>query len=293
MIQTQHVEFDSRIPWLQGRQKYIGSSDAAAILGYGYAGESPSTVWGAKLGIYEKDWSKADLEMLQEGRIGEKFVVEMFANRNSTLRVELGRDFQFDICKEFPFLCASLDAWAWSGDERIPLEAKVIQHQAHEWADGNCPLKYQIQLQHQMLCIGAKRGCVIAYVCGSYQERWFDRDDEFLALAVQKYKEFWQHVIDRTPPPDSSPLAFEVQRGQVEWGTARRIGKATSDAVRQLRALELEKEKLQKKINTAKAEVARVGAGVEYLILDDQTVVKLGKRSIEAKPKLPRGIRVL
>lgn len=289
-----HAEvFDSRIPWLEGRSKYIGSSDAPAILGHGYAGESISTIWGEKVGTYKRQFSSADLQLMNEGRIGERFVIEMFANRHPDLKVERPEGFQFEVCPEHPFLCASLDSWFYSLDERCPIEAKVIQNQPQEWADGGCPIKYQIQLQHQMLVIGAKRGVVVAYVLGRYEERWFERDDEFLSKALVLYRKFWQHVIDRTPPQDDSPMAYAVQRAETEWGTARRLGKRGSDAVREyFKALD-ELEKVERKVNGAKALLAEHAKGVEFLILDDQQVVRMGKNSVKKAARLPRGVKIV
>ena len=289
-----HAEqFDSRILWLEGRNKYIGSSDAPAILGHGYAGESISTVWGEKVGTYKKTFSPEQIQLMNEGRIGEQFVVAMFANRHPDLKVEKPAAFQLEVCPEHPYLCASLDAWAFALEERIPIEAKVIQNQPQEWNDGGCPIKYQIQLQHQMLVIGAKRGVVVAYVLGRYEERWYERDDQFLEAALTCYQKFWQHVIDRTPPQDDTPMAYAVQRAETEWGTARRLGKRGSDAVREyFKALE-ELDKVERKVNTAKALLAEHAKGVEFLILDDQQVVKMGKNTVKKAARLPRGVKIV
>lgn len=286
--------FDGRIPWLNGRRKYIGSSDAAAIFGHGYAGESISTVWAEKCEVGGKSYSEADLMLMEEGRIGERFVVEMFRNRHPDLRVpEKNNPFAFYVSSDYPFLCASLDCEAYAGEEMMPVEAKVIRHNANEWEDDKCPVKYIIQTQHQMLVTGTKRACVAALVYGRYQERWIERDDEFLELAVQRYHEFWQCVIDRTPPKDDSPYAYTARRVETNFGTARRLGKRGSDALRRYFQLKQQANDLEQKLNAAKVEFAEFATGVEFVILDDQSVVKLGKRSIEKKKELPRGVQIV
>ena len=50
---------------------------------------------------------------------------------------------------------------------------------------------------------------------------------------------------------------------------------------------------LTREIDAVKATLAVHGKGVEFLILDDQSVVKLGKKSVEWKPKLPRGVKIV
>ena len=52
-------------------------------------------------------------------------------------------------------------------------------------------------------------------------------------------------------------------------------------------------DKLERKLNAVKAELAEFAAGAEYLLLDDQTPVKLGKRSIEKKKSLPPGVKIV
>lgn len=286
--------FDGRIPWLNGRKKYIGSSDAPAIFGEGYSGESISTVWADKCGFEGKRFSEADIALMNEGAIGEKYVLEMFANRHPDLKVKRkDNPFAFYVSPEYPFLCASLDCEAYCQDELIPVEAKVIRHHGQEWRDGGCPAKYVIQVQHQMLVTGAKRACVCVLLFGEYQERWIEKDEEFLELAIPLYHRFWQHVLDRTPPPDDSPAAYTCRRIETNFGIAKRLGKRGSDTIRTFFSLREEMNKLERKLNTVKAELAEFAAGAEYVLLDDQTPVKLGKRSIEKKNSLPPGVKIV
>lgn len=290
---TQHV-FDGRIPWLNGRQKYIGSSDAPAIFGEGYSGESISTVWADKCGFEGKRFTDSDLALMNEGAIGEKYVLEMFANRHPELKVKRKENpFAFYVSSKYPYLCASLDCEAYAGEKMMPVEAKVVRHQGEEWRDGGCPTKYVIQVQHQMLVTETERACVCVLLYGEYQERWIEKDEEFIELAMPLYEKFWQHVLDRTPPPDDSPAAYVCRRIETNFGTAKRLGKRGSDVLRTFFSLREESDKLERKINAVKAELAEFAAGAEYLVMDDQTAVKLGKRSIEKKPRLPKGITIV
>jgi predicted phage-related endonuclease len=287
----QSVVFDSRLPWLEGRNKYIGSSEAAAILGFGYAGESPTTVWASKVHGTKKVFSKATLGDLEEGRNNEAFVVESFAKRNPEWKVTPGHPFELQICKEHPYLACTIDASATRLDEKIVIEAKWIMHQAHEWADGKCPLKYQIQIMHQMICLGINRGVVIARVCGEFHERWIERDEALVEQMLLTYQRFWQCVIDRTPPEDDSPIAFESLQVERDMGFGKQLGKEASDKVREVLKLQDEETKLARKLAIAKSDVSVLKLGVEWVVLDDQQVVRLKKSSMEKKAGLPRGVK--
>ena len=54
-----------------------------------------------------------------------------------------------------------------------------------------------------------------------------------------------------------------------------------------------ELEKVERKVNGAKALLAEHAKGVEFLILDDQQVVKMGKNSVKKAARLPRGVKIV
>lgn len=290
-IAPQSLVFDSRLPWLEGRNKYIGSSEAAAILGFGYAGESPTTVWANKVHGVKKQFSKAALGDLEEGKNNEAFVVDSFAKRNPEWKVTPGHPFELQICKEHPYLACTIDASATRLDEKIVLEAKWIMHKPWEWADDSCPLMYVVQLQHQLLCMGLQRGAVIARVCGEYKCCWFERDDELISQMIIAYQRFWTHVINRTPPEDDSPIAFESLQVERDMGFGKQLGKEASDKVREVLKLQDEETKLARRLAMAKSDVSALKLGVEWAVLDDQTVIRFKKNSMEKKAGLPRGVK--
>lgn len=285
--------FDSRVPWLGKRRKYIGSSDGPAVLGFGYATQSSTTVWRSKVFDEEPRFDQKTLDLMNEGRICEPFVVNRFAVEHPEWKVDPGTPFDVTVSAEHPFLAASLDATATVCEETFPVECKWIgRHMSREWDDGACPMKYQIQLMHQIICSGAKRGCVAAFVGGEYTERWFDRDEEVVEWMLAKYREFWQCVIDRVPPDDSSPVAFRELRPNLEYGVAKVAGGELSGQARfYLDAAEKAAE-YRVKADRARNAIAAGAGGVEYLILDDQSVLKLGKNTVKQVRKLPRGVRV-
>jgi predicted phage-related endonuclease len=284
--------FPDRETWAYGRTRYIGSSDAPGILGCGYASQTRTSVWTDKAHGVKPKFDQSAIERMNQGKIGEKFVLEMCANKHPEWSVTACPPFDLVVCESVPYLASTLDGEANVGGEMIVLEAKVIGAEvAREWDDDLLPLKYYVQVQHQLLCTGRKRGLVIALVAGDYQERWVERNEELLKLMLVEYETFWRHVIDNIPPDDESPKAYDSLRTIVSYGVAKAVGGNLSGCVRE--ALDLEKivKEMAAKLQRLKANIARESAGFGYLVLDDQSAVKLGK-SLKRLTKLPKGVEV-
>lgn len=294
-IKVLQHNFDGRLPWLKGRQKYIGSSDSPALFGFGYENQSATTVWLSKVHDVDPSYTEADFQRMEEGRIGEQFVIAMFANRHPTWKVEHNPPFTITVCQDHPYLCASLDGQALidQEQEQIVIEAKVITHLAHEWADGQTPPRYVIQVMHQLLCTGWKRGVIVGYVRGELQERWVERDEGMIEQMLIRYQWFWNHVKARTPPEDPKRMSYESLRVLTEYGTAKIAGKKLTDIARKYMELDKQHEQLTKELDELRNEIGRETLGAEYLLLPDQTCLKLGKKKLQYKPFLPRGIKTV
>jgi putative phage-type endonuclease len=290
---TNDASYDGRLPWLEGRRKRIGSSDARAILGCGYAGESATTVWAEKVHGVKRKFNAASMEAMNLGNELESAVINMFAKKHPEWKVTHGEKFATVECQEFTYLGSSLDGWAEMAGEKIVLEAKVVDAEnAYEWRDEQVPLMYAVQVQHQLICTGWQRGVVIALVGGKYQERWLERDEALIEQMHIAYQRFWKHVIDRTPPEDAAPIAYEAVQSVREMGVAKMLGKDSSDLVRETLKLQDEADRIWNRLVRSRKQVADAGLGFEWLILDDQSVVRLGKKGLEKKNALPRGVRV-
>ncbi len=293
------TEYASREDWLAGRVKYIGSSDAPAILGHGYYGESKTSVWASKVHGITKQWTKEELDRLNEGRIGEEFVLRLCAHRHPQWIVTPSKPFSMVVCESVPYCASSLDGYAGVGAEMVVLEAKVIhREQAKDWGTDQepaIPMKYFIQCQHQLLCTGWKRALLCAYVVGEYTERWIERDDELLDLMKLEYASFWEHVIAGTPPADdTSEHAFPVLQRVSErhCGVAKALGGKLSASIREYLAAKKELDKVEDRVIRLKNTIGREVMGYEYLVLDDQSAVKVLRSGFRALKTLPRGVGI-
>src|SRR5215510_7142407 len=83
------------------------------------------------------------------------------------------------------------------------LEIKnVSSYVGQRWNEGQPPVEFTVQLQHQMLVTGDQWGSIAALIGGVFFV-WCDipRDDEFCELLVQDVQNFVKRVHDRRPPP--------------------------------------------------------------------------------------------
>jgi predicted phage-related endonuclease len=287
------VAFQDRDGWLVGRRASIGSSDGPAILGYGYANQCKTSTWRSKVFGEEIEFDEPTRKLLDEGKKCEPFVVARFAMQHPEFRVVPGDPYEVLVSDSHDWIAATLDATANDGSGEFPVECKWIgRFMARDWEDGETPIKYQIQLMHQMFVTGAKRGCIAAFVAGEYVERWQEWDQEIVDYMLGEYEEFWRCVQTKTPPVDDSPLAYRALRPEIDRGAAKAAGGSLSRLIREYIAAEQVASETRAVADRAKNAIAREVGGVEYVVLDDQSVVKLGKGVVKSIRRLPRGVRL-
>lgn len=200
------VLFGSREEWLAGRRRGIGSSDASILWGCGYKGCSLLTLFADKAeGVQvDVDWNTSVL--MNMGKAAEPLIREWF-ERETGIRIATDPENSLRSCVEYPFMQASLDGYTVDSDENfVVVELKRVGRYARkEWGDDGVPLKYAVQLQHQLIVTGATYGYVVA-MCDDREllVRRCSRDDEFAAAHVAKCRWFWDMVVAKeyTGPVD-------------------------------------------------------------------------------------------
>jgi len=217
--------YETREDWLAGRRGTIGSSEAPVLYGLGYKGSSPYAMWLEKTDGWRSEPDAATLKRMSVGSAMEPTLRKLFYNETG-IAINTDPPHSFRVSPDLPFMSASLDAFT---DDLIPVELKNVGgHNASEWDDGATPLKYQIQLAHQCIVVGASYGYVFALLGGDEPVvRRIDLDPEFAALHIDKCRAFWAFVESRTPPEvdgsDATTAAllarFPKNRGDIAEGT--------------------------------------------------------------------------
>lgn len=195
----------TRESWLCERTSFIGASEVAAILGCGYADQSPITVWSNKV-LGEHDESEE--KRLRIGTLMEPVLMALF--REETNLETWPCSYRVERHPDHPWLGATLDAFALERDgdliTSVPVELKNVGYfRKRDWED-EPPLQYLVQLQTQLAVTGAPHGYLFALIGGNETScKRIERNDRFIAAMIEKLTEFWGYVERKElPPVDSS-----------------------------------------------------------------------------------------
>lgn len=214
LLPAEHTEIEtlpSEKDWLAARRQGIGASEAAAILGVSPF-KSALALYAEKLELSEPD--ATEQEHLYWGRMLERPIAFRYAEVTGR-RVVPVPPFNLRRSRAHPFMVATLDALTWPSPESVmPLEIKnVSAYRAEDW-ETEPPLHYQVQVQHQLAVTGGAMASIAALIGGN-RLVWFDvpRNDRFIAKLVLAEAEFWQRLLEKTPPPvDGSESAKALLR---------------------------------------------------------------------------------
>lgn len=187
------------------RKTYIGSSDAAAIVGVSPF-KTAFQLYQEKIGeVFEFDTDKE--KIFARGKKFEPIILEMLVeelvSRGHEVEVIDRNERKRD--PELPFLASESDAVLRIDGEIVSAEAKSVNGFAAKlWGEqetDDFPIYYQCQTLHDLMVKGRKK-CVVAALIGTDDLRiyWIERDDELIAGIRQKEIEFWSRVQRRDPP---------------------------------------------------------------------------------------------
>lgn len=183
-----------REKWLKWRQDGIGSSDAAAVMGF-----SP---YKTAQQIFEDKISPVIDEpsnfILQKGN-----EMEPIARRQFSARYNMEHDTEetFDpmICemKELPFFRASLDGISKDGKTLIEIKYQGKVNHANV-AKGEIVKHYWIQMQHQFLVSGAERGFLVSIneVAKGVFYHEVRPDEKYLKEHIARLTDFWAKIVE-------------------------------------------------------------------------------------------------
>jgi len=200
-------DYATREEWLAARSTFIGASESAAILNCGYSGTNALTVYASKIKPEESRFEATDAmiigDLIQPALIT---VFNHFHGRENGIAAIAEVPNRVRRHGEMPFIAASLDAIAVTEDDvSLPLELKNVDSRLmSEWKDdGECPLKFQVQVAHQMLVTGADRAYLMGLIGGNKPKvRELYRNDKFIGVLQMKLVEFWGFVERREIPTD-------------------------------------------------------------------------------------------
>jgi putative phage-type endonuclease len=185
---------------LKVRQNFIGASDAAAAIGLN-PWKTPLDLWLEKTGQAEPFNGN---EQTYWGNVLEPIVAARLAQETDR---KVRRHGMTQISKVFPHMACHLDFKATG--KPIIIEIKTGGYWArNDWGESGSdqiPDMVLIQVTHQMIVTGYKKALVGVLLGGQeFRHYALDFDDDLAQMIVKKEREFWQYVIEKTPPPPAT-----------------------------------------------------------------------------------------
>jgi putative phage-type endonuclease len=255
----------------------ITATEAAVILGVN-PWKTPFALWSEKVGLAEPD----DLSNNEAVRWGHRLqgpIIAAYREERPETEVEAVPEWVMERTIERPWMLATLDGRQYvEGKGPGVLEIKTAGAQkTADWADGEIPLVYQIQVQHQLAVTGLDWG-TIAVLIGGQKFLWQDveRNQPFIDAMVLREEAFLELIRTETPPEvdgsdatgDALKKLYPEDTGEViampseatEWDERLVEVKA------ELKTLEGEKNLLENRLKAALGEAAEgvLANGVAY-----------------------------
>lgn len=202
----QELSYTTREEWLTLRQRGIGGSDAAAIMGLNQY-KSPIDVFLEKTTPVTES---ADNAYTRWGKRLEAVIRDAFTEETGIAILTPQTMFQ---SVSHPFMLASVDGLGT--DERGDLFILECKNTTRRdlWQGEDVPLSYLIQLLHYLSVTGAKYGrfAVLANGHDFFITPPIHRDESVLASLIEKETFFWQEYVEKQTLPPITEAAADVE----------------------------------------------------------------------------------
>lgn len=243
------------------RRKFIGGSDAAAVLGVS-PWRTPYQLWLDKTQPAMPENRDAQRErILARGKRLEPVVLEMAGDELGLQVLHANRRF---VDAEHPFLACEIDAEGALPGERgqVNVEVKTVHpFAARHWGDEGtdaAPVYYTAQAMHGLMITG-RAVCVFLVLVGADDLRMYrvERDDETITALRAREVAFWRdHVETLIPPPDANAVDTDLRFAH-DAGTEVEADGDTMAALSELRALMGERDEIEKRIDGVRTAIKR------------------------------------
>ncbi len=191
------------------RQKHLGSSDMAAVMGL--------DSWGNAYDVYLEKTGKLEAEkdkaVFRRGNYMEAALLAFAGDELGSLVVEPS---ELEFIKEGVYLCSHPDALVAANI--TPVEAKSLGWYAPDfWGDpgsDQCPDRTLIQTHVHMICTDTKLCHVPVYLPKREFQMYAVSFDEAIGLAIcEAAVAFWNdHVVKDIPPENITPSLAVLKR---------------------------------------------------------------------------------
>ena len=179
--------------WKKLRHKYVGGSDAAAIVGLSPF-SSAYSLWAEKTDRVPPFEGNLTTEV---GTYLEDFVAKKFEEETGK---KVRRENHSILNDKYPWAIANVDRVVVGEDAGLEIKT-TSELNTKSFKNGEYPSQYYAQCVHYIAMTGKQRW-YLAVLIGNKEFKWFtiERDEGEIAALMAAEEEFWKHVKDNTPP---------------------------------------------------------------------------------------------
>lgn len=189
------------------RRRFIGGSDAAAVMGFGSFDYTPLKVYLSKISDEPEQLDAKTRLFLDRRKRWEPVVVQMLREEFDAEVTAVNLRY---VDKEHEFLACEIDfEWRDPNGETQNGEIKTVSPFSYgeKWGWGDAgtadvPIHYAAQVQHGLMVTGRKV-TILAAMVGLDNMIFYriERDDEVIAEMRTEEVRFWnEHVLKKVPP---------------------------------------------------------------------------------------------
>lgn len=236
---------------------YIGSSDAAAILGLS-RWKTPLQVWGEKSGNLPLD--NAGNELAKElGNELEDVCARLFERRTGK---KVQRMNQTVFHPKHSFIAANIDRRVVGEDALLEIKTAGAWA-AKGWKGEEIPQEVICQVMHQLLVTGKSYGYACCLIGGNQDFKWqrIDRDEPIIQKMLSREIEFWEkYVVPKVMPmqitaDDGETLYSLFPSGQGEESEAIELGDDADRLIESIKSQQQDAAVLSDQIEKSKNEL--------------------------------------
>lgn len=195
---------------VKNRNKFIGGSDVAAILGLNRYRTSYE-VWEEKKHSIKSFDGNAATEW---GKKLEPVIISHFEQVNS-VKVE-DNNIKY-ISKDYDFIGCHPDGIYTKNGELILIEVKTVSSDAYKFWGNSIPMEYYCQIQHNLFVTGIKKAKFVYFVLDSryYNEIDVNYDDEYVKEQNNYIVKWWNEYIIGNNTPIKTVTDYEKENPDI------------------------------------------------------------------------------
>ena len=195
----------------KNRNKFIGGSDVAAILGLNRY-KTAYEVWE------EKKHNIKTFEGNQATEWGKKLEPVIIAHFEYLNNVKVFDNNARYISKEFDFIGCHPDGICTINNENVLIEVKTVSTDAYKFWGNSLPMEYYCQVQHNLYVLGLKKAKFIYLVLDSrfYSEIDVNFDADYVAEQNKYLVEWWNEYIVGEKTPIKTVTDYEKENPEIQ-----------------------------------------------------------------------------